>query len=167
MRELLNSARPETRTLPPGVRAAPAGVGPAPAGAGTGATATGTQAAGLRPPHRSPAPMVERIACWSARHRIAVIAGWLVLAAAALLAGRMLGTQSQPQYDPGQAGQAEQMLHQLHVVTPPAERVLIRARGGGPDATYARNPAMRSAVADVVRDLQRRPRAAQDIRSPL
>jgi len=167
MRELLNSARPETRTLPPGVRAAPAGVGPAPAGAGTGATATGTQAAGLRPPQRSPAPMVERIACWSARHRIAVIAGWLVLAAAALLAGRMLGTQSQPQYDPGQAGQAEQMLHQLHVVTPPAERVLIRARGGGPDATYARNPAMRSAVADVVRDLQRRPRAAQDIRSPL
>ena len=111
--------------------------------------------------------MVERIACWSARHRIAVIAGWLVLAGAALLAGQLLGTQSQPQYDPGQAGQAEQMLHRLHVVTPPAERVLVQARGTGPDATYARDPAIRSAVAELVGALQRLPRAARDIRSPL
>ena len=75
--------------------------------------------------------MVERIACWSARHRIAVIAGWLVLAVVALLGGHLLGTQSQPQYDPGQSGQAEQMLSQLGVVTPPAESVLIQARQAG------------------------------------
>src|ERR1035441_7624972 len=146
MSELLHPARPEMRTPVPGVR---------------------TRAGGVRTPHRPPAPMVERIACWSARHRIAVIAGWLVLAGAALLAGQLLGTQSQPQYDPGQAGQAEQMLHQLHVVTPPAERVLVQARGTGPDATYARGPAMRSAVAELVGALQRLPRAARDIRSPL
>ena len=83
-------------------------------------------AAGAAP---SRAPMVERIACWSARHRIAVVVGWLVLAGTALAAGQLLGTQSQQQYDPGQAGQAEQMLHQLNVVSPAQETVLIQARG--------------------------------------
>ena len=152
MRDTLNPALPDARRpLPEERRPAP-----------------DAHVASLPPaPRRPRAPMVERIACWSARHRIAVIAGWLVLAGAALLAGQLLGTQSQPQYDPGQAGQAEQMLHQLHVVTPPAERVLVQARGTGPDATYARDPAMGSAVAELVGALQRLPRAARDIRSPL
>jgi len=123
--------------------------------------------AGTDGPRRPRAPMVERIACWSARHRIAVIVGWLILAGTALLAGQLLGTQSQPQYDAGQSGQAEQMLHQLNVVSPPAESVLIQARGTSPSATFSHDPAMRSAVADVVRALQHLPRAAQDIRSPL
>ena len=42
------------------------------------------QAPGTPPaprPRGARAPMVERIACWSARHRIAVVVGWLVLAA--------------------------------------------------------------------------------------
>ena len=106
-------------------------------------------------------PMVERIACWSARHRVAVIVGWLVLAGVALLAGQLLGTQSQPQYDPGQSGQAERMLQQLDVVTPPAESVLIQARGTCPDATYARDPQLRGAVPSVVSALQRLPGAAR------
>ncbi len=111
--------------------------------------------------------MVQRIACWSARHRVAVIAGWLVLAVVALLGGHLLGTQSQPQYDPGQSGQAEQMLSKLGVVTPPAESVLIQARGTGPGRTYVHDPALRGAVAEVVSALHRLPRAAADIRSPL
>ena len=111
--------------------------------------------------------MVERIACWSARHRIAVVVGWLVLAGTALLAGQLLGTQSQQQYDPGQAGQAEQMLHQLNVVSPPQESVLIQARGTSAGDTYAHSPQLRAAVADVVRALERLPHAARDIRSPL
>ena len=111
--------------------------------------------------------MVQRIACWSARHRVAVIAGWLVLAVVALLGGHLLGTQSQPQYDPGQSGQAEQMLSKLGVVTPPAESVLIQARGSGPGSTYLHDPALRGAVAEVVSALNRLPRAAADIRSPL
>ncbi len=111
--------------------------------------------------------MVERIACWSARHRIAVVVGWLVLAGAALVAGQLLGTQSQQQYDPGQAGRAEQMLHQLHVVSPAQETILIQARGSSPGDTYARSPQLRGAVADVVQALQRLPHAARDIRSPL
>jgi RND superfamily putative drug exporter len=111
--------------------------------------------------------MVERIACWSARHRIAVVVGWLVLAGAALVAGQLLGTQSQQQYDPGQAGRAEQMLHQLHVVSPAQETILVQARGSSAGDTYARSPQLRGAVADVVQALQRLPHAARDIRSPL
>src|SRR5258705_3473026 len=106
-------------------------------------------------PRRPRAPMVERIACWSARHRIAVIVGWLVLAGTAMLAGQLLGTQSQQQYDPGQAGQAEQMLHQLNVVSPPQESVLIQAHGNSPGNTHARTPQLRGTVADVVRALER------------
>ncbi len=154
MRELLNPALPQVRDplpeLPPQPRPGPS---PDP----------GRRHPGGRRPR---GPMVQRIACWSARHRIAVIAGWLVLAVVALLGGHLLGTQSQPQYDPGQSGQAEQMLTKLGVVTPPAESVLIQARHPGPGSTYAHDPALRGAVAEVVSALHRLPRAARDIRSP-
>ncbi len=160
MRETLNPVLPEVRTPPPGV--------PRPA------PAPPEESQAPEPPEASPsarrrprAPMVERIACWSARHRIAVVVGWLVLAGTALLAGQLLGTQSQPQYDPGQAGRAEQMLHQLNVVSPPQETVLIQARGSSAGDTYGRSPQMRGAVADVARALQGLPRAARDVRSPL
>ena len=111
--------------------------------------------------------MVERIARWSARHRIVVVVGWLVLAGTALAAGQLLGTQSQQQYDPGQAGQAERMLHQLNVVSPPQESVLVQARGTSAGDTYAHSPQLRAGVADVVSALERLPHAARDIRSPL
>ena len=160
MRELLNPALPQVRDplpeLPP---APPAEPQPDPGRRGPGGHGPG----GRRPQ----GPMVQRIACWSARHRVAVIAGWLVLAVLALLGGHLLGTQSQPQYDPGQSGQAEQMLSKLGVVTPPAESVLIQARGTGPGRTYVHDPALRGAVAEVVSALHRLPRAAADIRSPL
>src|SRR5258708_7616550 len=109
------------------------------------------------PPRRPRAPMVERIACWSARHRIAVVVGWLLLAGAALVAGQLMGTQRQQQYDPGQSGQAQQMLHQLNVVSPPQESVLIQARGNSAGNTYAHSPQLRGTVAAVVRALERLP----------
>jgi putative drug exporter of the RND superfamily len=108
---------------------------------------------------------VERIACWSARHRKAVVGGWLLLLGVAFLAGQLLGSQSRPQYDPGQAGQAERALHQLGVVTPPTESVLIEARRAG--QTFATDPAMRRAAEAVVTALERLPRAAADVASPL
>jgi putative drug exporter of the RND superfamily len=108
---------------------------------------------------------VERIACWSARHRKAVVVGWLLLLGVAILAGQLLGTQSRPQYDPGQAGHGEQVLHHLGVVTPPAESVLIQARR--PGATFATDPEMRQAARAVATALTRLPRAAEDIASPL
>ena len=110
-------------------------------------------------------PVVERIACWSARHRKAVVAGWLLFLGLAFLAGQLLGTQSRPQYDPGQAGRGEQVLHQLGVVTPPVESVLIQPRAGA--ATFASDPQMRQAARAVVAALARLPGAAEDIASPL
>src|SRR5580693_5381477 len=152
MRDTLNPALPAVRTPLPELHP------PAPDTPPTGPAPV---------PRRPRAPVVERIACWSARHRIAVVVGWLVLAGTALLAGQLLGTQSQQQYDPGQAGQAEQMLHRLNVVSPPQESVLIQARGTSAGDTYARSPQLRAAVADVVGALGRLPHAARDIRSPL
>ena len=87
---------------------------------------------------------MERIACWSARHRKAVVGCWLLFLGVAFVTGQLLGGQSRPQYDPGQAGQAERVLHQLGVVTPPAESVLIQARGAG--QRFAADPEMRRAA---------------------
>jgi putative drug exporter of the RND superfamily len=117
---------------------------------------------GPRPEGR---PVVERIACWSARHRKSVIGVWLLFLGAAILAGQLLGSQARPQYAPGQAGDADRILYNLHVVTPPAEAVLIQARD--PRATFAADPQMRQAVQQVVTALHRLPRAAADIASPL
>jgi RND superfamily putative drug exporter len=113
------------------------------------------------------APLVQRIACWSARHSKAAVVGWFGLVGAALLAGHLLGTQSRPQYDPGQAGRGEQVLHQLNVVTTPVESVLIQPRGPGTaDLSFAGDPQMQQAVRQVVVALHALPWAAEDIRSP-
>jgi putative drug exporter of the RND superfamily len=110
-------------------------------------------------------PVVERIACWSARHRKVVIGAWLLFLGAAILVGQLLGSQARPQYAPGQAGQADRILYNLGVVTPPVESVLIQARD--PRATFATDPQMRQAAQQVVTALARMPRAAADIASPL
>src|SRR5215475_14285779 len=75
-------------------------------------------------------PVVERVACWSARHRKTAVAAWLALVAAAFIAGQVGGGTSVKQYAPGQAGQGERALSALGVVTPPAESVLVQARAG-------------------------------------
>jgi RND superfamily putative drug exporter len=99
---------------------------------------------------------VERIAGWSARHAKTAVAGWLGLVAAAFVAGQLLGTQSLPQYDPGQAGVAEQALHRLNVTTPPLESVLIQPRGpGASQLNFAGDPRMRQAVRQVAAALGR------------
>ncbi len=74
----------------------------------------------LSQPGRGRRPLVERVACWSARHRKAAVAAWLALVAAAFIAGQLGGGASVKQYDPGQAGQGERVLAGLGVVTPPA-----------------------------------------------
>jgi hypothetical protein len=45
-------------------------------------------------------PVVERIACWSARHRVVALTAWLLTVGGALAAGHVYGTASQPEYDP-------------------------------------------------------------------
>ena len=48
---------------------------------------------------RARAPVVERIASWSARHRKTAVLGWLTLVVAAFAVGQLLGTPNLPQYD--------------------------------------------------------------------
>ena len=120
-----------------------------------------------RPPksRRDRAPVVQRIAGWSARYRKTAVLGWLALVAVIFLGGQGLGIKSVPFYDAGQSGQAEQTLHRLGVTAPAVEDVLIQARG--PGRAFAADPQMQEAARQVVAVLDRLPHAAADIRSPL
>ena len=113
---------------------------------------------------RPRAPIVERVAGWSARHRKTAVLGWLALVAAVFVFGQMLPAKNMPSYDAGQAGQAEQTLQRLGVVSPPQENVLIQARGTG---RLGSDPQMRQAVRQVVTALSALPQSARDIVSPL
>jgi RND superfamily putative drug exporter len=113
--------------------------------------------------HRRPS-VVERIAGWSARHPKAAVAGWFGLVVAAFVTGQLLGTQSLSQYDPGQAGVAEQVLQRLNVTTPHEESVLIQPRGAAASRlTFASDPAMRLAARQVAVALSRLRSSAADI----
>ena len=118
------------------------------------------------PPPRSGArpPVVERIAGWSARHRAIALIGWLVLVAGAVVIGGMLGTKNLNSYDPGQAGKAERVLSRPGVMQRDAESVLIQARNG---QTVASDPQAREAIRQVTVALERMPRVATGIQSPL
>jgi RND superfamily putative drug exporter len=110
------------------------------------------------------APVVERVATWSARHRIIVVVGWLLFVVAAFAAGGKLGVSNTNTYDAGQAGQAERVLNEPGVLQPDSESVLIQARA--PGQTFASNAEMRQAASAVVTALRALPRAATGISSP-
>jgi RND superfamily putative drug exporter len=116
------------------------------------------------PGRQAKAPVVERVAGWSARHRIVVVVGWLLLVAAAFTVGQRLGVANTNAYDPGQAGQAERVLGRPGVQQPSHESVLIRAHS--PGQAFGTDPQMRQAARDVVTALGKLPGAAADIRSP-
>ena len=111
------------------------------------------------------APIVERVAGWSARHRKTAVFGWLLLVVAAVVIGQRLGTDNLNSYDPGQAGQAERVLDRPVVQQPAAESVLVQGRTAA--QTYGNDPEIRDAVRQVVAALRAVPRAAADIQSPL
>jgi RND superfamily putative drug exporter len=110
--------------------------------------------------------VVEHIACWSVRHRKVAVLAWLVFVAATFCVGQLLSGTSAQQYDAGQAGQGEKILHELKVVSVPAESVLIetRARAGvlRADATAE----VRQVTREVASALGSLPRAARDIQAP-
>ncbi len=113
------------------------------------------------------APVTERVAGWSARHRKTAVFGWLLLIAAIFVAGQAIGSGNLPQYDAGQAGQAERIQNQ---VAPAqynafAESVLIQARA--PGVTFADNATMRRAASEVAAALSALPKSAAGIGSPL
>ena len=123
-------------------------------------------------PSRRP-PVVERVACWSARHRKTAVGAWLAFMAAAFIVGQFAAGNGVQQYDPGQAGRGEQVLTNLGVVTPPAESVLIEARTGEGDLAAAAARDVRHTAAEVKRvtlqveaALAALPQAADNIRAP-
>jgi len=117
------------------------------------------------PPRRTRAPVVERIAGWSARHRKTALLGWLLLVAGAVVIGNVLGTKNLNSYDPGQAGQAERVLARPGVIQGPTETILVQARTGG--RTVAGDPEIRQAIGQVAAALRGMPKVARDVRSPL
>ena len=118
---------------------------------------------------RSPsrAPAVEPIAGWSARHRKAAIFGWLLMVAVIFTAGQLLGSRDLPDFDPGQAGQAERALQRVapDYFDAASETVLIQARA--PGETFSHSGLMQQAARQVVTALSARPQDARGIRSPL
>ena len=111
------------------------------------------------------APIVERVAGWSARHRKTAVFGWLLLVVVAVAVGHQLGTSNVNSYDPGQAGKAERVLDRPVVQQPAAESVLVQSLIAG--QTYANDPEMRQAVREVVAALRALPGSATGIQSPL
>jgi putative drug exporter of the RND superfamily len=109
------------------------------------------------------APIVERVAGWSARHRKTAVFGWLLLVVGALVIGQRLGTANVNSYDPGQAGQAERVLNEPAVQQPDSESVLIQSR---PGTSFGTDPQLQWAVRDVVAALRAVPGSATGIQSP-
>jgi hypothetical protein len=91
-------------------------------------------------------PVVERIAGWSSRRRKTAVFGWLLLIAALFLVSQALGPKNVPDYDPGQAGQAEQALRHAApgYYGSSAEAVLIQPRAAG--GSFADDAGMRQAA---------------------
>jgi RND superfamily putative drug exporter len=117
------------------------------------------------PPGRTSAPVVERIAGWSARHRKTALFGWLLLVVGAVMISSMLGSKNLNSYDPGQSGQAERVLARPGVVQPASETVLIQAKTG--TRTVASDPEIRRAIRQVTAALSAMPKVATGIESPL
>jgi RND superfamily putative drug exporter len=113
------------------------------------------------------APVTERVAGWSARHRKTVVLGWLLLVIAVFMTGQAIGYGSLNQYDAGQAGQAERVLQAAEPAqyNAYAETVLIQTKTSA--ATYSSDPVMRQAVGAVVAALSAHPQYAAGISSPL
>jgi putative drug exporter of the RND superfamily len=122
---------------------------------------------GGQEPARSRAGLTERVAGWSVRHRKTAVFGWLLLVAVLFAAGQVLGSKHLPLYDAGQSGQAERTLNQVAPAQYNAysETVLIQATA--PGATFATDPAMRTAAAQVAAALAALPKDATGIRTPL
>jgi RND superfamily putative drug exporter len=111
------------------------------------------------------APIVERVAGWSARHKKTAVFGWLLLVVAAVVIGQRFGTDNLNSYDPGQAGQAERVLDRPVVQQPESESVLVQGRNAG--QTYGNDPEIRQAVREVVAALRALPKSAAGVQSPL
>ncbi|GLY77718.1 MMPL family transporter [Actinoallomurus iriomotensis] len=111
-----------------------------------------------------PAPLVERVAGWSVRHRTPAIAGWFALVILAVLAGTLIPGQGAGGIDPGESGRAQRVLDAQHAYVPVLENVLVQSRTGG---RFADDPDLRQAARDLEAALRRTPGTVTGFRSPL
>ena len=79
--------------------------------------------------------------------------------------GNTLGTKNLNSYDPGEAGRAERVLSSPGVVQRATESVLVQERASG--RTIAADPQARAAIRQVEVALERIPRVATNVQSPL
>ena len=117
-----------------------------------------TQSGAMETTQPARAPIVERVAGWSARHRKTAVFGWLLLVVAAVVIGQQLGTSKVSSYDPGPAGRAERVLDRPVVQQPAAESVLVQGRSA--NQTYRSDPEFRRAIGEVVAAVKRVPGSA-------
>ncbi|MFB9837999.1 MMPL family transporter [Actinoallomurus acaciae] len=110
------------------------------------------------------APLVERVAGWSARHRAPAIMGWFALVIFAVLSGALVPGQGAGGIDPGESGRAERVLGAQHAYVPVLENVLIQSRANG---RFADDPDLRQATRDLEAALRRTPGTVTGLRSPL
>jgi uncharacterized membrane protein YdfJ with MMPL/SSD domain len=91
---------------------------------------------------------------WSAAHWKTATLGWIVLVAAAIAAGSLVGTRSitTAEADMGGSARAETILAQAGFRTPAGENVLVRGRGA-----RAADPAFRATVRDLLATLRKLP----------
>jgi uncharacterized membrane protein YdfJ with MMPL/SSD domain len=89
--------------------------------------------------------VAARVGGWSARHKKAVLAGWLAFVVLSVVLGGAVGTSKLTQADQytGQSGQAEQTLEQ-HFPRPAQEEALISS-----STLRAGDPAFQAAIRDV------------------
>ena len=119
------------------------------------------------PGERRPAPRIQRLVAWSIRHKARVLVGWLTLVIVALAVSAFVPGDDALGKDPGQSGQAQQVLRAQDHYEPELENVLVQRRTSGGGA-FAADPSLRSATQDLVAALRGVPGpAVSDLRSPL
>ncbi|HEY0537378.1 MAG TPA: MMPL family transporter [Actinoallomurus sp.] len=113
-----------------------------------------------------PAPLVERVVGWSARHRALAITSWFALVVVAVISSALIPGQGAGGVDPGESGRAEQVMDAQHTYVPVLENVLIQSRtGGGP--RFTDEAELRRATQDLETALARTPGTVTGVRSPL
>ena len=119
-------------------------------------------------PARAPRPnFPSRAAAWSVRHRRMAIGGWLLFVVIATLLGSTLGTHklTDAQVAVGEDARAQRAISAAHLAQPASESVLITRAGHAGLPPLAQDPAVRSAVHDLVQRLTATGQA-RDIASP-
>jgi RND superfamily putative drug exporter len=131
---------------------------------GKSASPPSPDVAGPLPAAPGPAPLVERVAGWSARHRLLAITGWFALVIMAVVSSALIPGQGVSGIDPGESGRAEKVLDAQHAYVPVLENVLVQSRT---NARFTDDADLRQAVRDLETALQRAPDTVTNIRSPL